>query len=218
MKLLLTSGGLENESIITALKDLAGRPFETLNFAFIPTASNLEAGDKWWLIEDLQVCKKLGFASVDIVDISALPRTIWQKRLEAADVLFVEGGNTFHLMHWLRVSGLAELLPELLKTRVYVGVSAGSIVAGQGLQFSRSEKSEAEEIDGAIDEVGMSLVDFFIEPHIGSVYFPELTFEYAREEAEKTGETLYALDDQSAIQVNEGVVSVVSEGAWKKFN
>ena len=42
MKLLLTSGGLENESIISALKDLAQKPLNKLNLAFIPTASNVE--------------------------------------------------------------------------------------------------------------------------------------------------------------------------------
>lgn len=42
MKLLLTSGGLINNSIISALKDLTQKPFEELNLAFIPTASNKE--------------------------------------------------------------------------------------------------------------------------------------------------------------------------------
>lgn len=61
MKLLLTSGGLMNDSIISALKDLTQKPFNELNLAFIPTASNMEEGDKWWLIKDLEICKKLGF-------------------------------------------------------------------------------------------------------------------------------------------------------------
>ncbi|NTU73100.1 hypothetical protein HGB07_02910 [Candidatus Roizmanbacteria bacterium] len=46
MKLLLTSGGIMNGSMIAALKELAQRPLSELYLAFIPTAANLEAGDK----------------------------------------------------------------------------------------------------------------------------------------------------------------------------
>ncbi len=217
MKMLLTSGGLENDSIVNALRGLVGTPLEGVKLAFVPTAANAEEGDKGWLINDLNACKKLGF-EVDIVDISASPKEVWKPRLEATQVIFVEGGNTFHLMHWVRASGLQGFLPELLKTRVYVGVSAGSVIAGSSLQFSRSEKADAERIDGPIAEDGLGLVDFCVEPHIGSQYFPELTFEYVKKEAEETGETIYALDDQSAVQVIDGEVAVISEGKWEKSN
>ena len=88
MKLLLTSNGLSNPSIAKALFELVGKPAEETNIAFVPTASNVEEGDKGWLIDDLVNIKKQGFESVDIVDISALPREMWLPRLEAADVLF----------------------------------------------------------------------------------------------------------------------------------
>ncbi|OGG64061.1 hypothetical protein A3J11_02550 [Candidatus Kaiserbacteria bacterium RIFCSPLOWO2_02_FULL_55_12] len=94
-----------------------------MKLAFIPTASNFEKGDKWWLIEDLKVCKKVGF-----------------------------------------------------------------------------------------------LVDFIIEPHINNMHFPELTFEYVKEESKRTTMPVYALDDQSAIKVTDGEVEVISEGVWEKFN
>lgn len=217
MKLLLTSGGLENDSIIGALKELVEQSFDKLNLAFVPTASNAEEGDKQWLIKDLEKCKQLGFA-VDIVDISALPKKIWKKRLERADILFFEGGNVFHLMYWIKKSGLRELLPELLKTRVYVGVSAGSIVMCPSLMFVTFEKRVAEEIDGEIDEEGLGVVSFFIEPHANNPHFPELTFNNVRKEAKRTTMPVYALDDQSAIKVVDEEVTVVSEGIWKKFN
>lgn len=218
MKLLLTSGGLKNESIIGALRELVNQPFEELKLAFIPTASNIEGGDKWWLIEDLQVCKDLGFAAVDIVDISALPKEVWLKRLEEANVLFLEGGNVFHLLYWIKKSGLSELLPELLKTRVYIGVSAGSMVITPSLKFASSERDAAEEVDGKISDEGLSLVDFLVEPHINSSYFPELTFDAIREESKRTTLPIYALDDQSAIKVMDGEVTIVSEGKCEKFN
>ena len=46
MKLLLTSNGLANESISKALFELVGKKPEDTSLVFIPTASNVEIGDK----------------------------------------------------------------------------------------------------------------------------------------------------------------------------
>jgi len=128
MKLLLTSAGITNKTIKHAMQDLLGKSFKTLSVAFIPTAANVESGDKAWLIDNLNEFKQLGIASLDIVDISALPKDIWEHRLSQAQVLIFGGGNTYHLMYWLEKSGLKKLLPKLLESKVYVGISAGSMV------------------------------------------------------------------------------------------
>ncbi|TSC70434.1 MAG: peptidase S51 dipeptidase E [Parcubacteria group bacterium Gr01-1014_46] len=98
MKLLLTSGGLTNKSISDALFEMVGKKAEDTKLCFIPTASNVEIGDKDWFINDLINIHKQGFKSVSIVDISAVPENIWRPQMEQADVLFFEGGNTYHLM------------------------------------------------------------------------------------------------------------------------
>ena len=59
---------------------------------------------------------------------------------EEADILFFEGGNTFHLMEWVSKSGLANLLPEFLKTKVYVGASAGSMILSPDLILNISRR------------------------------------------------------------------------------
>src|SRR3989344_1969229 len=133
MKLFLTSGGITNKAIVKAFLDLVGKKAKDTRVVFIPTAANVERGDKDWLINDLYNLKKLKLKCIDIVDISALPKKIWLPRLKAADVLFFSGGNSFWLAHWLRKSGLIKLLPRLLKTRVWAGISAGSIVTGPSL-------------------------------------------------------------------------------------
>ncbi len=58
MKLLLTSSGLANKSISNALFELIGKKPEETTIVFIPTASNVEVGDKDWLITDLINLKK----------------------------------------------------------------------------------------------------------------------------------------------------------------
>ena len=220
MKLLLTSGGLTNRSIANALFELVGKSPEQTAFAFIPTAMNLSTGDKSWFINDLQNFKKQNFKFIDIVDISALPKKIWLPRLEAADVLFFSGGNTFHLMHWLKESGLAELLPELLKTRVYGGISAGIMVTNPTLALSSKDKRiYYEENFGSSDIAGLGFVDFYTRPHLNSPDFPQANAGYLKNEVAKNIDAaIYGLDDNSALKVIDGKVEVVSEGDWVKIN
>lgn len=61
MKLLLTSAGITNESIKEALLSLLPKKIKECNLAFIPTAANVESGDKGWMIEDLNNLQKIGF-------------------------------------------------------------------------------------------------------------------------------------------------------------
>lgn len=218
MKLLLTSAGFTNKTIINAFLELAEKPFAELNLAFVPTAANAEGGDKGWLIDDLINLKSLGFKQVDIVDISALPKNLWLPRLEEADVVYVEGGNTFHLMYWIEKSGLKELLPEMLKTKVYVGVSAGSMVACKNLDLSTSERLYDEKPGEDDKDDGLGYVDFLVRPHLNSPYFPKVNLENLEEIAKEIPDTFYAIDDQTAVKVVNGKFDIVSEGVWKKFN
>lgn len=214
MKLLLTSAGLSNKTIANALTDLLGEPAKGVKLAFVPTAANVEEGDKHWLIDDYNNCRKAGF-EVDIVDISALSKDQWLPRLEQAKVLFFGGGNTFHLMHCMKKSGLADILPELLKTRVYAGISAGSCVAGptiyNSVQNLFGEKYELEIKDG------LGMVDLQFIPHLNSPYFDKIRKENLELAAKDLEEPVYALDDQSAMVVNGDQIEVVSEGEWHKF-
>lgn len=228
MKLLLTSGGLTNKSIIAALKKLAEKPFKDLNAVFIPTAANAEEGDKWWLIEDLVNAQKLRFKKLDIVDIAALKSEETKKRLEEADVIFVGGGNSFYLSYWMQKSGLFDLLPELLKTRIYVGISAGSMAVTNSLRVSSQALEKSQQLfDEEYNESGIrgessaktaQLVDFVIRPHLNSKWFPSIRLPYLSEIAKQLPVVMYAIDDQTAISVVNEKVEIISEGKWKKFD
>lgn len=218
MKLLLTSAGFTNKSIANALLELAGKPFDKLKLVFIPTAANVETGDKSWLIDDLYNCKKLGFSEIDIVDISALSEQQWRPRLEAADILMFGGGNTFHLMYWLEKSGLNNILPEMLKTKIYVGISAGSMVTAEKISLSQSEKLYYEDLGQYKNENGLGFVNFQVRPHLNSEWFPKVRVENLQEMAKEITDPIYAIDDNTAVKCEDGKISVISEGEWKKFN
>ncbi len=218
MKLLLTSSGLKNESIAKALFELVGKPSAETTIAFIPTSMNVEDGDKGWFIDDLANINKQGCKEVDIVDISALPKKLWQPRLEKADVLFFSGGNTTHLMRWIKESGLAELLPELLRTRVWAGISAGSMVVNPTLALSNKDKKiYYEKVFGYKSEEGLGFVNLYVRPHLNSPYFPHARKEYLAEVAKDLSQPLYGLDDNSALKISDGKVEVVSEGDYVKL-
>lgn len=219
MKLLLTSNGLSNDSITKTLFELVGKPASKTTIAFIPTAMNVSSGDKGWFIDDLYNIKKQEVESVDVVDISALPKQIWKPRLENADVLFFSGGNTTHLMRWIIESGLKELLPEWMKTKVWAGISAGSIVTNPSLALSSKDKKiYYEETFGFKSEEALGFVDFYIRPHLNSPDFPHANKEYLEDVAKEINSTIYALDDMSAVKVIDEQIEVVTEGEFLILN
>jgi dipeptidase E len=71
--MLLTSSGLANELLESALADLMGTPFADAAVAFIPTASVAEAGDHGWFVEELSRLHGLGWRELDIVELNGLP-------------------------------------------------------------------------------------------------------------------------------------------------
>lgn len=218
MKLLLTSGGLTNDSIANALFELVGKKPEHTKIVFIPTASNVEVGDKDWFINDLINLQKRNFEEIDIADISAVEEKIWKPKLERADVLFFEGGNTYYLMEWINKSGLVNILPELLKTKVWVGVSAGSMVTNKDLSLKISQIVYAEDLDKTEEMNGLHYVDFYFFPHLNSEYFKDIRRDYIEKVTKEMPDIIYVMDDQSALKVVDGKIEVVSEGDWFVLN
>ncbi len=219
MKFLLTSNGLSTPAISRALFGLVGKPSSETFIAFIPTAMNVESGSKDWFINDLENILKQGVDSLDIVDISALPKEVWLPRLEAADVLFFSGGNSPHLMRWIIESGLREILPDLLATKVWAGISAGSMVVSPTLILGNKDKQiYYESVFGYSANEGLGLVDLYIRPHLNSPDFPHATKDYLDSVAEEVAGKIYALDDWSAITVVDGKVEVISDGEYLVLN
>jgi dipeptidase E len=190
MKLLLTSAGFTNETIIQALKDLADKPFEELKMAFIPTAANVELGGKEWLIEDLYRCSQLGLKQVDIVDISALPLDDILSRLQEADLIFFGGGNTHYLMTWIDKLDLKGKLLELLKTRIFIGLSAGSMIVSKWWSCDYEAKYYDEKT-GPKKYDCLGITDLHIIPHLYPSEFPKVTLENMEELSKEFKDPLY---------------------------
>ncbi len=218
MKLLLTSNGFSNATIVRALKRMAGKPFSRLNLVFIPTAANVEKGNKGWLADDMFRANKLGFKLFDIVDFTAVPKDVWLPRIKRADILMFGGGNTWHLLHTIKKSGLAAMMPKLLTTRIYVGISAGSMVTAKRISMSQSNVCYLNTFGNVKDERGLGFVDFQLRPHLNSKHHKKIRIPIIERMAKKLADPVYAIDDETAIAVTGKKVTVVSEGKWKSFN
>ncbi len=217
MKLLLTSGGVRNPSIREALIDLLGKPIAESSALCIPTA---EWGHPWctpasaWRFiagQSPAPMSDLGWKSVGLLELTALPsisKERWVPWVREADALLVDGGDATYLCHWMRQSGLAELLPSLPE-KVWVGVSAGSMVMTPRIGADFVEWSAAP------DDRTLGVVNFSIFPHLDA--FPTNTMADAERWAADIGAPAYAIDEQTAIKVVDGVVEVVSEGRWRLF-
>lgn len=217
MKLLLSSAGFTNQTISNTLFELVGKNPEDTSLVFIPTASNVEDCDKSWFIEDLVNIKNQNFKSVTITDISAVPENIWKPQLKEADVLFFEGGNTYHLMNWINKSGLVKLLPEMLKNKVYMGLSAGSMVTGPDLNLRMLKEIYGEEVEKK-PMTGLGYVDFYFLPHLNNPNFALRTELILKDIMKGISRKTYVLDDQCALKVADGKIEVVGGGKHLEFN
>jgi dipeptidase E len=221
MRLLLTSAGIKNTSIENALVDLLGKPIAESSALCIPTAAYghpmVGPGAKAWQFiagrSDNPMCE-LGWKSLGVLELTALPsidEERWVPLVRETDVLLVAGGDALYLCHWMRQSGLADLLPSLRET-VWVGLSAGSMVMTPRI---------GEDFVGWKPPTGgdstLGIVDFSICPHLAHEDMPGNSMAEAERWAAGIPGPAYAIDDQTAIKVTDGTVEVVSEGHWKLF-
>ena len=220
MRLLLTSAGIQNASIHDALVDLLGKPIADASALCIPTAGyghpHGTPGGPWRFIsgQSRQPMCELGWKSLGVLELTALPsidRERWVPWVQETDVLLVNGGDALYLCHWMRQSGLADLLPSLSKT-VWVGFSAGSMVMTPriGNDFVGWKAPTG-------DDSALGIVDFSIFPHVDHEDLPANTMAAAERWAAGISGPAYAIDDETAIKVLDGAVEVVSEGHWKLF-
>jgi dipeptidase E len=243
MRALLTSAGITNPGIGAALEDLLGKPVAESRALFIPTAIYPFPGgaDMAWRAAAGRAASplcELGWKSLGILELSVLPsiaESAWVPAVQDADALLVWGGDPVFLAGWMRRSGLTALLPTLRPEAVYVGVSAGSMAATSTFaetyvepprgdhQLLTTEDVVFTTPQGDIDRImvtaqGAGLVDFAVIPHLDHPDHPDASLANATSWATHIPAPTYAIDDQTAISVVEGVTTVVSEGQWRRFD
>jgi dipeptidase E len=220
LRLLLTSAGVRNAGIHDALVDLLGKPIADSSALCIPTAlyghPQVGPGEAAWRFitgRSDDMCD-LGWKSLGVLELTALPsidEEHWVPLVRETDVLLAAGGDALYLCHWMRQSGLADLLPSLSEL-VWVGMSAGSMVMTPRIGEDFVQWKSPTGSDSAL-----GVVDFSIFPHLDHEMLPENTMADAERWAAGMQGPAYAIDDETAIQVSDGNIEVVSEGHWRLF-
>jgi dipeptidase E len=228
MRLLLTSSGISNTSIHDALVDLLGKPIAECNALCIPTGVQPTPDGPSHVYRFISGSTRspmcgLGWKSLGVLELTALPsikEEHWVPAVQETDVLLVWGGDVLYLCHWMRQSGLADLLPLLPRETVYVGVSSGSMVLtpnfGHAYDGWFCREPPASDLPAG-DDRALGLVDFSLFPHLDLESSPDNSMANAERWAAGMSGPAYAIDDETAIKVTDGAVEVVSEGHWKLF-
>ncbi len=196
MKLLLASSGLANESIIAALEEMVGKPRKNINVIIINEAIKAETGDMRWFAEELERLASVLGSNLEFIDLQAHDLGHIKSRIDLADMIFCFGGNADYLATVFERTGFADLLPEILAEKVWVGSSAGSCV----LCHKEDEHTQAtiykerRETDHYTD-----IVPIVFLPHLHGFFNfdqPEVI-----RASESTDLPVYAVSDNCALQI-----------------
>jgi len=160
MKLLLTSAGLSTEKLQEAFKKLLVRPIKQ-NKVVIIAADTTSEIFKDLLKTEKQQLTETGFIqeNISIHDLSR-DDPLKVKDFEVIDMF---GGNPYHYLKHLRETGLMKDIRAFIDGGgVYIGVSAGSMIMGPGIDGKLS--FEVNDV-GLKDLRGFGFVDFYVLPH-----------------------------------------------------
>ncbi len=202
--LLLTSSGMAGtkEEILSVLS----KPPDKVRVAHIITASKVEK-DTSFVDKDRELMKEAGF-NVEDIDIEGKNKKQLMKILEAVDIIYVQGGNTFYLLLQMRKSGFNKIIKKLLKRGiVYVGVSAGSVVAGKTIETASWGSNPDEKVVKLMSLKGLKL----IKSNIFARYKPE-DEEMIKQKSKRIKKELRVLTDEQALFVFGKKIILVGEG------
>lgn len=200
--LLLTSAGMNvREEILKILPKPAGQ----IKLAHIITASKPEINLDY-LDQDRQKMIGLGI-QVENIDIEGKNEEEVRDLLKEKDVIYVQGGNTFYLLKHVRESGFDKVVKELTdKGAIYIGVSAGSILAGPTIE-SAAWKNQDRDIVGLKDLTALNFVPFLIFVHYNPEHRPILEKEIPRSKY-----PVRILTDEQAFLVKDDEAKLVGKG------
>lgn len=158
MKLILTSSGINKAIQIAALDFFKANKKPKL--AFIYTIR--DPSDELWLRESLEEFELLK-ADYEKINISE-KRDFSRKNY--FDIYYVAGGNTFYILDRLKKTNLFSTIKKAVADgKIYIGTSAGSIIAGPDIEIAGFGPSGDENDIHLKNLSGLGLVNFLVYPH-----------------------------------------------------
>lgn len=203
--LLLTSAGMQMKDEIIKLLQ---KPAYDITVAFITTAAKPEENIDY-VKKDWEIMKdEMGF-NIEEVDIEGKKEQEVMKLLRLKDIVFVEGGNTYYLLKAMRGCNFERVIKKLLKSgKVYIGASAGSIVAGRTIQTAGWKKDK--NFVGLKNLRGLNLVPFDIFCHFQPEH-AEIILQKMKSRKKRL-KKLRVITDEQAILVQGKEIDLIGKG------
>lgn len=162
MPLLLTSQGLTTDAIHDAFTSHSPKPIGESRVAFFDTAAEPNIHEPW-VEEAIADIRKSGVRSIDRLNMNV---PFDERSFDNYEIVFVNGGNTFYLLKKMRDAFFqSAIVPFLERGGLYVGVSAGSIVAGPSIAVADSKTNGDPNDVGLTDFTALRLVKEATYPH-----------------------------------------------------
>ncbi len=177
---------------------------------FINTPAEIEEGDKQWLADDKQSLVDAGFS---VSDYSITGKNSGQIKtdLSSFDLIYVSGGNTFYMLQQSLETGFFDVVRDLVinKNKIYIGTSAGSIIAGPKLPEYLLDLGEENVDEKLIEGEGYGFVNFIVLPHWGSDAFKDLYLKSRLSKIyQKDQHPLLILTDQQYVKVVDDQIEI----------
>jgi len=201
MKLFLTSAGLVNKKLSDFFVSILTKDLR--DHSVLMNACDQTPDDSRHTEEARQELNNLGISDIVPFD---LKDKIFNNYQREFDIIYVCGGNTFTILDRMKKTGVFDFVKNAVKNNetIYVGVSAGSIIAGQSIEIagwgSEGDKNEI----GLTDFSGLGFTDVAIFPH----FYKELK-EEVDSFRKKAKYPVVEIADYQAVYVNEKGYEIV---------
>ena len=196
MKLLLTSDGLTTAEIANEFLKLADKPVSYIRLGLVvPNAIESEIELYYFNLTKNKLLEiGLVESNIKVLDLSN-EKTL--RDIEDIDVLYVCGGNTYYILHKIREAGFDNEIKQFVKRgKIYVGVSAGSIIAGSDIEIAGWGSEGDENSIDLKDLTGLNFTDIAIFPH-----YKEVLADEVKEFKSKVNYPVVTLTDNQAMLI-----------------
>ncbi|KKP69213.1 MAG: Peptidase [Candidatus Moranbacteria bacterium GW2011_GWE1_35_17] len=198
MKLLLTSDGMTSRKIV----DFFISQFDTLKDKKVCLIHTIRDESDWQWMDYYR--KELGEIGLKHDEINISEEKDLSSLMEY-DVYYVCGGNTFYILDRMRKTGLDKVLISAVKGgKFYIGVSAGSIIAGPDIEAAGIGNADINDVD-LIDLTGLGLISYIITPH----YSAEEEKNVQEFKEKRKEESVIALTDKQAVFIEDEKVILI---------
>jgi dipeptidase E len=205
MKKMLLASDLKQ--VLGKISFLFDKPFDQMKVIYITTATNVYPEEnKGWFFEEKKAFRNLGIKLIEY-DIKGKSEDSVTELIKDADVVCVTGGNTYYLLEHMQKCNFKSAIVSYLKAGgLYIGCSAGSIVACPTIDFigDMDDSNEAN----LTDYSGFGLVPFNIMPHIDHPKFSAKTKELIQK-SNNAQIPIIALRDNQAILINDHCIEIL---------